>query len=184
MDSITQDSDLTGDMTVERVHWFLALFGELGLTVWLDGGWGVDALLGCQIRRHEDLDIIVTSTDSVRLVEALRHRGFHDVITDDRCERNFVMAHPEHGRIDFHVVERSRDGSAVYAPREVEWKISALELDGKGGIGGTTIQCMSPEYHVRSHTGYALDDTDFADMKALQERFGVSLFEEQMRRSD
>ena len=182
MDNTTQEGNLTGDMTVERVQWFLALFGELRLIVWLDGGWGVDALLGCQTRRHEDLDIIITSADSVRLVEALHQRDFHDVVTDDRCERNFVMSHPEQGLIDFHVVERLPDGSAVYVPREIKWEISALELGGKGVIGGTAVQCMSAEYHVRSHAGYTLGDTDFADMKALQERFGVPLLEEQMRR--
>jgi lincosamide nucleotidyltransferase A/C/D/E len=29
------------------------------LKVWLDGGWGVDALLGTQTRDHEDVDLIV-----------------------------------------------------------------------------------------------------------------------------
>jgi len=27
--------------------------------IWLDGGWGVDALLGQQTRLHSDLDIII-----------------------------------------------------------------------------------------------------------------------------
>ena len=31
----------------------------LGIKVWVDGGWGVDALLGKQTRFHEDLDIAV-----------------------------------------------------------------------------------------------------------------------------
>jgi lincosamide nucleotidyltransferase A/C/D/E len=171
-----------GDMTVESVLWFLALFDELELTVWLDGGWGVDALLGRQTRRHADLDIIVASADSGRLVEALRQQGFDDIITDDRCERNFVMGHPEHGLVDFHVVERSPDGSGVYAPREVEWEISASELDGTGHIAGRPVRCMSPEYQIRSHAGYPLGDTDYVDMQALHERFGVPLLAEQIRR--
>ena len=33
-------------MTADKVHWFLDLFDELGIEVWIDGGWGVDALLG------------------------------------------------------------------------------------------------------------------------------------------
>jgi hypothetical protein len=30
-----------------------------GLTVWLDGGWGIDALLGRHNRPHEDLDLVI-----------------------------------------------------------------------------------------------------------------------------
>ena len=32
-------------MTGEMVLWYLDLFEELGIKVWIDGGWGVDALL-------------------------------------------------------------------------------------------------------------------------------------------
>ena len=38
----------------------LAVVGLLeadGIDVWLDGGWGVDALLGQQTREHDDLDL-------------------------------------------------------------------------------------------------------------------------------
>lgn len=33
------------------------LFEENGIEVWIDGGWGIDALLGEQTRPHQDLDI-------------------------------------------------------------------------------------------------------------------------------
>ena len=29
---------------------------NLGIEIWVDGGWGVDALLGEQTRPHKDLD--------------------------------------------------------------------------------------------------------------------------------
>lgn len=29
------------------------------MRVWLDGGWGVDALLGRQTRPHDDMDIVI-----------------------------------------------------------------------------------------------------------------------------
>ena len=38
------------------------ILGQLeaaGLVVWLDGGWGVDALLGRQTRPHQDLDLVI-----------------------------------------------------------------------------------------------------------------------------
>ncbi|MGZ4382041.1 MAG: nucleotidyltransferase domain-containing protein, partial [Gaiellaceae bacterium] len=35
----------------------LAALGEAGVRASLEGGWGVDALVGRQTREHEDLDL-------------------------------------------------------------------------------------------------------------------------------
>ncbi|WP_184759291.1 hypothetical protein [Streptosporangium album] len=35
--------------------------------------------------------------------------------------------------------------------------------------------CISPEWLVRFHTGYAVDADDWADVSALYERFGISI---------
>ena len=47
----------------------LELLGSADVSVWLDGGWGVDALLGRQSRVHEDLDLVIES----RYYEEVRH---------------------------------------------------------------------------------------------------------------
>ena len=61
METINAFTDCEGKnlMTADKVHWFLDLFDELDIKVWIDGGWGVDALLGECTREHQDLDIIV-----------------------------------------------------------------------------------------------------------------------------
>ena len=33
--------------------------------IWIDGGWGVDALLGTQTRAHQDLDIVIQKKDLI-----------------------------------------------------------------------------------------------------------------------
>lgn len=162
-------------MTIEQVHWFLDLFDALGVKVWIDGGWGVDALLGECTRAHADLDIIIPWADSAILTEALFARGFVDIYTDDRKDRNFVMGHQSHGIIDFHVIELTKEGSGVYGPGEIDWGISESELNAVGSIGGRKVRCLSVDYQVRSHAGYTLKDTDFADLHALHERYGVEL---------
>jgi len=35
------------------------------------------------------------------------------------------------------------------------------------------VSCISPEWLVRFHTGYDVDATDWADVSALCERFGI-----------
>ena len=44
---------------------------NLGINIWIDGGWSVDALLGEQTRHHEDLDIVIQQKDVLKLRELL-----------------------------------------------------------------------------------------------------------------
>jgi len=167
-------------MTIDMVHWFLDLFDELGITVWIDGGWGVDALLGEWTREHQDLDIMISWEDSAILTAALYQHGFVDIHTDDRKDRNFVMGHQLHGRVDFHVIQLT-EGGAIYGPGEIDWVITKSELNAIGIIGSREVRCLSVDYQVRSHDGYTLQDTDFADLCALQERYGVKLLPAQIK---
>ena len=181
MQNLTQFPFYVSYITIDKVHWFLDLFDELGIKVWIDGGWGVDALLGECTREHSDLDIIISWEDSAILTKALFARGFVDIYTDDRKDRNFVVGHQFHGKIDFHVVELTADGGAIYGPGEIDWIITQSELKAVGFIGGREVQCLSVDYQVRSHSGYTLQDTDFADLRALRERYGVALLPTQIK---
>ncbi len=175
------DYECTSPMTDDMVHWFLDLFDELGIKVWVDGGWGVDALLGECTREHQDLDIMISWDDSAILTEALLTRGFVDIHTDDRKDRNFVMGHQLHGRIDFHVIDLTEGGGAIYGPGEIDWVITESELSAVGIIGGQEVRCLSVDYQVRSHAGYILQDTDYADLRALKEKYGVKLLPGQIK---
>jgi lincosamide nucleotidyltransferase A/C/D/E len=46
---------------------------KLNIHIWVDGGWGVDALLGEQTRPHEDLDIAIQELDIPHLQRMLDH---------------------------------------------------------------------------------------------------------------
>lgn len=179
--NLLTNSECVNPMTVDKVHWFLNLFDELGITVWIDGGWGVDALLGECTREHQDLDIIISWEDSAILTEALLACGFTDIYTDDRKDRNFVMGHQSHGKIDFHVIEFIDGGGAIYGAGEIDWIITESELNAIGSIGGRQVRCLSVDYQVRSHSGYTLQDTDYADLRVLYERYGVKLSPEQIK---
>ena len=67
MQNLAQVPFCVGHITIDKVHWFLNLFDELGITVWIDGGWDVDALLGEWTREHQDLDIMISWEDSAIL---------------------------------------------------------------------------------------------------------------------
>ena len=38
-----------------------------GITIWIDGGWGVDALHGHQSRQYKDVDLAIQETDISKL---------------------------------------------------------------------------------------------------------------------
>jgi lincosamide nucleotidyltransferase A/C/D/E len=44
-------------MTAKDAIDLYKLFDQHGIKIWIDDGWGVDALLGHQARKHDDLDI-------------------------------------------------------------------------------------------------------------------------------
>jgi hypothetical protein len=52
------------------------LLEEHGIDVWLNGGWGVDALLGHQTREHEDLDITISSAQRAAYSSVMEAAGF------------------------------------------------------------------------------------------------------------
>ena len=48
-------------------------------------------------------------------------------------------------------------------------------LAGVGTINGHLVKCISPEWMVKFHTGYKLDENDYHDVLALCEHFGIPL---------
>jgi lincosamide nucleotidyltransferase A/C/D/E len=160
------------EMTLPDVLAFLDLTADLGVGVWLDGGWGVDALLGEQTRRHEDLDIVVEAAQSPLLVQHLRLRAFRPVPRDDTRPWNFVYG-DAHGReVDLHVVEFTADGDARLGPADVYPRGA---LDGFGTVGARTVRCVAPAWAVRFHTGYDVDEDDWADVSQLCARFDLPI---------
>ncbi len=66
-------------MTSTDVIDFYTTLENLGIEMWVDGGWGVDALLGEQTRPHKDLDIAIQQKDVSKLRELLEVRGYKEI---------------------------------------------------------------------------------------------------------
>jgi lincosamide nucleotidyltransferase A/C/D/E len=62
------------------------------IEVYIDRGWGVDALLGKQTRIHADLDVAVQHKDVAQIRVLLETRGYQDMPRDDSRDCNFVLA--------------------------------------------------------------------------------------------
>jgi lincosamide nucleotidyltransferase A/C/D/E len=147
------------EMTAADVLNFLDLADQLGLEAWVDGGWAVDACLGRQTRKHADLDLALSSPDMDVVARALRARGYKTAPRDDSRSTNFALADDDGHDVDLHAAELYPPGS----------------LAGRGQIAGRKVNCVGPEWLVRFHSGYALDETDHADVLALCAAFGIEL---------
>jgi lincosamide nucleotidyltransferase A/C/D/E len=161
---------------------FLDLVARLGIHVWLDGGWAVDACLGRQTRRHGDLDIVVEERHLATLVEALERRKYRPVPRDDTRPWNFVLGDDAGHEVDFHVIAIDDSGRGRYGPpgaADASYEPEALAWTGE--IDGRPVACMPPAWLVRWHTGYPLDADDLADVTALCERFAIPLPDEYVR---
>lgn len=150
----------------------------LGIKIWIDGGWGVDALLGWQTRPHEDIDIVVEQKHIAAVRKTLENKDYRDMPRDDTSAWNFVMGDVEGHQVDFHVIVFDQHGNGLYGPVEKGIMYPADSLTGEGMIGGLRVRCISPEWMVRFHSGYELHQKDYNDVAALCAKFGIALPQE------
>ena len=143
-----------------------------GVVAWVDGGWGVDALLQQQTRGHSDLDLVIDAAAVSRLSTVLIAQGF--AVVRDWLPTAIAFKHTDGRAIDLHPVELTPDGGG-----------DQIQLDGVkrfhyaaptyGRIGGRLVACCTVETQIASHIGYQPHEHDLADMRALAKKFGREL---------
>lgn len=149
------------------------LYTELernGITVWIDGGWCVDALLGRQTREHPDLDIAVDRRDVQALASYLTTHSYTPLPKADSSEWNFAARSATGREIDIHVFEYDECGNNVYG---IEYPHGSL--NGQGEIGGVAVRCISPEWMFKFKTAYAPHEKDLQDVRELAQRYGYAI---------
>lgn len=161
------------EIPLEIVLELHALFLQHNIQIWIDGGWGVDALVGYQTRPHKDFDIALRHSNVARLRALLVERGFKDIPRDDTSDCNFLLGNSQGHRVDVHSFELDGEGNTSFG-----LVYRAEHLTGTGIIGGQPVHCISPEWAVQFHAGYPLRETDFIDVKLLCETFGIEMPEE------
>lgn len=162
-------------MDAERVLDLLARFAAAGLDIWLDGGWGVDALLAQQTRPHDDLDLVSRIEDSPRLEEVLAECGYR--LAGGGLPSSFELVDDAGHQVDVHPVSIDAQGDGIYVMADGSlWVYPAAGFGGSGTIAGQAVPCLTPEVMLVSHsTGYALDADHERDVTALSERYGLPL---------
>jgi lincosamide nucleotidyltransferase A/C/D/E len=148
-----------------------------GVTVWLDGGWGVDALLGEQTRPHEDLDLAIARGDCPPAHKALAALGFrHAPEVEPGLPTRLVLRASDGRQVEFHPLVIDTDGNGWQELPNGGWGLYPADgLRGRGEIAGRPVRCITPELQLRHHLGYPLKHRDRHDLRLLARRFPLPL---------
>ena len=78
--AVNQEDRMGGLSTdSEHLRTLVSRLSADSVAVWIDGGWGVDALLGRQHRSHEDLDLVVEISTIPRVLNVLAQLDYEVV---------------------------------------------------------------------------------------------------------
>ncbi len=152
----------------------LDLLSELdgvGVDYWLDGGWGVDCLLGEETRTHGDLDVVL-HRDHVSVVRGLLTARGYEVIRD-WLPTSLAYRGPAGREVDLHPVDPSPGGGGYQLLQDgTRWHYSPPV---QGSIAGVAIRCASAEDQLVMHQGYEPRPVDYVDVRRISDRFGLEV---------
>ena len=154
----------------------LGVLDDGGIEAWVDGGWAVDALMGEQTRPHADLDLAVRTSQFASARACLADAGF--LLVRDDAAHNVVLGDDLGRLVDLHSFDQRVEVVGEDGLIRAGGDGLAYELHGFGGrgfIAGVSVPCISADTLVRYHTGYAVDDDDWHDVRLLCERFLIEI---------
>ena len=140
---------------------------------WIEGGWGVDALLCEETRPHDDLDLGVRMVDVAGICATLSEFARSDV----EWPSSFVLCDSRGRKVDCHPLTFDDHGNGWQANRSGgpphSWPRE--HLNARGRIGDLDVPCISAELQLRWHVYDEFDDVDWQDTRLLARRFALDV---------
>ena len=149
----------------------ISVFENAGIKVFIDGGWGIDALLGYQSRAHNDIDIFIESFNKDNVLKILDANEYKEIITDYTTSDHSVWKDKNGRVIDLHLFSYSPNDNYIFEGEEYPREV----FSGTGKIGNIDVVCIPPEYQVQFHLGYERDVNDIKDVLKICETFNIEI---------
>ncbi len=150
----------------------LDAFDEAGVSVVIEGGWGVDALFGSETRAHSDLDVALDRNLLVHAQESLEHLGFdHAAHVSPGLPARLVMVDRSGRQVDLHPLKFDAAGNGLQqlTLEGDRWgRYPAQHLNSSGTVGGRRVICISATLQMEFHQGYEHSDADRHDLELLK----------------
>jgi len=167
---------LRGEVRGNDLLRILDALEEAGIGFRLAGGWGVDALVGRQTRRHDDVDLVIDDFAG-RVSDAcatLGPLGFdllgtycYPLWMPDR----WLLRDGALRMVDLLSIDWPRLAGALGLPAEAGAGALSAELRSRafseGIIGGRTVPCLSASVQLLYHSGFAPRSVHHHDLALL-----------------
>lgn len=153
-------------MTTADVVAVIEALDAAHVRAWVEGGWGIDALVGHQTREHDDVDLAIDSAGDgfERAVAALTAMGYS--VTIDDLPVRLVVETSDGRSVDLHPLHFAVDGSAVQSGHARDYPYPA---DGFtiGRIGDRDVPCLTVALQIDFHSHYDPRPVDHHDLSHL-----------------
>jgi len=137
------------DMSAEDAGVILDRVAGAGLSVWVDGGWAIDAVAGRQTRPHDDLDLVARLEEIPALERELAALGYERA--GGAPPMSFESVDADGRQVDVHPI--ADDGAYVMRDGGI-WHYPVDGLEGRGTIGGRPVRCLTVEAQLYCRSGY------------------------------
>jgi lincosamide nucleotidyltransferase A/C/D/E len=135
-----------------------------GVTYQVNGGWGVDALVGRRTRSHRDLDVFVDELVVAELLQWLRSREYE--VVEDWLPVRIELASPL-GRVDVHPMAIQTNGDGIQQGLDGQTFLHSAADRTTGHIGGREVVVGSRTRLIELRQGYAPRPEDLHDLAQL-----------------
>jgi lincosamide nucleotidyltransferase A/C/D/E len=128
-------------MSAARAVETLAALERANVALCCMGGWGIDALVGQQSRKHHDLDLIIERKSRETALQALAglgYRTWYEQAGDEPLEDRIVVRDAAMRVVDVHPVDFDETDLSI----------------ASGSIEGHPVRCISAEQQFHSHQGF------------------------------
>ena len=155
-------------MDEEEVLAVVAWLSARGATYQINGGWGVDALVGRRTRAHRDLDVFVDQRVVAELTGGCATEGMRSSRTGRPS--GIELASPL-GRVDVHPIAIQTNGDGIQQGPGGQTFLHPAADRATGQIGGRAVVVASRTRLIELRQGYdprAEDVHDLAQLAALE----------------
>jgi len=153
-------------MTAGEVLTVIDALEAAGCNVWIEGGWGVDALAGRQTRAHRDLDLAVDAVAEATVLATLERLGY--VVETDWRPVRVELSAAGRGWVDVHPVAFDAEGNGAQAGRDGETYPYPAAGFTTGTVAGRRVGCITAAQQIAWRSGYELRDVDRHDLAVLR----------------
>jgi lincosamide nucleotidyltransferase A/C/D/E len=159
---MSSSTDMSAHEVVEIVTWLEAA----GVVYQINGGWGVDGLVGRQTRPHQDLDVFIDAHHESAFMAWLCSRGYR--VTEDWRPVRVQLA-GDSGRVDVHPMRIDQAGDGVQQGLGDEVYVHPARHRVVGRIDGQAVVVATAERVRELRSGYPPRAVDRHDLDLLTE---------------